>query len=274
VAGHQLEQLPGAVHLVVVHRGVVEHHADPSEVTARRIVNWIYAWQRIGTVRDELALTERIAAEARHVRETLTPERNHRTLELHALAIVGFAFEDAELLAFAIAELDRNLAEDFLPDGVHREWSTYYHMIALRSFAGLRENARRHGSRCPTGSTSACGARASSPCTADGPTARSRRFSDADTGVYRELLELLGAEPGGERSASFPDGGYFTQRSGWEEDARFLIFDCGPLGDGGHGHYDLLSVEVCAGGRPLIVDPGRFTYADDTSAAGSRDRRP
>jgi hypothetical protein len=41
---------------------------------------------------------------------------------------------------------------------------------------------------------------------------------------------------------------------------RFAIFDCGPLGDGGHGHYDLLSVELAAGGRPLVVDPGRFTY--------------
>src|SRR6185369_6954766 len=32
--------------------------------------------------------------------------------------------------------------------------------------------------------------------------------------------------------------------------------------DGGHGHYDLLNIEVAANGRPLIVDPGRFTYAD------------
>jgi hypothetical protein len=41
-----------------------------------------------------------------------------------------------------------------------------------------------------------------------------------------------------------------------------LIFDCGPLGEGGHGHYDLLSVEVAAAGGPLLVDPGRFTYSE------------
>src|SRR5581483_4801956 len=34
-----------------------------------------------------------------------------------------------------------------------------------------------------------------------------------------------------------------------------------PVGDGGHGHYDALSIEVAANGRPLIVDPGRYTYA-------------
>ena len=43
---------------------------------------------------------------------------------------------------------------------------------------------------------------------------------------------------------------------------RYLIFDCGPLGDGGHGHYDLLSVEAWDGARPLVLDPGRFTYAE------------
>jgi hypothetical protein len=42
----------------------------------------------------------------------------------------------------------------------------------------------------------------------------------------------------------------------------YLIFDCGPLGDGGHGHYDALSVEAWAGETPLVLDPGRFTYAE------------
>ena len=48
---------------------------------------------------------------------------------------------------------------------------------------------------------------------------------------------------------SFPDAGYHVQRDG----DRYLIFDCGPLGDGGHGHYDLLSFEMAAGGRPEIA---------------------
>ena len=238
--------------------------ADPSEVTARRIVNWIYAWQRFGALSDGLgpALADRIAAEARHVRETLTAERNHRTLELYALAIVALAFDDDELLALAVTELDRNLAEDFLPDGVHRECSTHYHMIALRSFAGLRENARRHGVALPDGFDERLARAAAFAVHCRRPDGTIPALSDADTGDYGALLDLLGAEAGGEPHASFPDGGYFVQRSGWEEDARFLIFDCGPLGDGGHGHYDLLSFEACGNGRPLIVDPGRFTYAD------------
>lgn len=89
------------------------------------------------------------------------------------------------------------------------------------------------------------------------------------------LAVLMGASGAGTRGrppvtqrASFPAGGYFIQRSGWGTNAtpfreeRFLIFDCGPLGDGGHGHDDFLSIEVAAGGGPLIIDPGHFTYLD------------
>jgi uncharacterized heparinase superfamily protein len=233
--------------------------ADPSEVTARRIVNWIYAWQGFGSLGNGLepALARRIADEARHVRDTLTPERNHRTLELYALAIVALAFEDDALLELAVTELDRNLAEDFRPDGVHREGSTHYHMIALRSFAGLRENARRHGIALPEGFDERLTRAAEFARHCCRPDGTIPALSDADTGDYTTLLELLGVEPA-DTDAGFPDGGYFTQRS----DDRFLIFDCGPLGDGGHGHYDLLSFEAWAGSRPLVLDPGRFTYAD------------
>ena len=40
------------------------------------------------------------------------------------------------------------------------------------------------------------------------------------------------------------------------------MFGCGPLGDGGHGHYDSLGVEAYGHGHPLVVDPGRYTYAE------------
>src|SRR3954447_26711524 len=63
---------------------------DSSDVTARRILNWIYAWQRLPEARVD-GLVESIAEQARHVADNLTPERNHRTLELYALLIVALA---------------------------------------------------------------------------------------------------------------------------------------------------------------------------------------
>ncbi len=199
---------------------------------------------------------------ARH----LSPERNHRTLELYALLIAALALPDLQpgLQDFAVEQLHENLLADFGPDGVHRERSTHYHCIALRSFVGARENCRRFGVDAPGGLRRAARARAcefARDCRR--PDGTIPALSDSDTGDYTELLrlaarllardDLLRSEAG-----DYPDGGYFVQRTR----ERYLIFDCGPLGDGGHGHYDALSVEAWAGDEPLVLDPGRYTYAE------------
>jgi glycosyltransferase involved in cell wall biosynthesis len=272
---------------------------DTSDVAARRIQNWIYAWQDFASAPafPGLApgLPERlagsIAEQASHVRHTLSPERNHRTLELYALFLVPLALPsldpDGELLAFATAELERALRAEFRSDGVHRESSTHYHLIALRSFLGARENARRFGLRFSRDFDEMLDRACDFALHCARPDGAIPALSDADTGRYGELLALAGdllgrgdllyAATGGRRGTaparrhvSFEAGGYHVQRSGWGEGdtpyerERFLIFDCGPLGDGGHGHYDLLSVEVAASGRPLLVDPGRYTYSEES----------
>lgn len=66
-------------------------------------------------------------------------------------------------------------------------------------------------------------------------------------------------------SRRFSDGGYVVMRDGWTEHANWTLFDCGPHGAAangyGHAHADALAVEICARGRPLLVDPGTFTYS-------------
>ena len=269
---------------------------DRSDVTGRRLQNWIYAWARFaaapafdGLVGDlEEPLTAHLAAEAAYLRDHLTPERNHRTLELYALFVLALSLPEldsgGDLLEFAIAELYRNLLLDVRPDGVHREASTHYHCIALRSYVGVRENARRFRLVLPPGYDDRLARACEFLLHCQRPDGGIPAFSDSDSGDYHDLLALAGrlldrpdflyaatagAEgiPPAERCAGFQNGGYYFQRSGWGERApfreeRYLAFDCGPLGDGGHGHYDLLSVEIAAGGRPLIVDPGRYTYSD------------
>jgi hypothetical protein len=63
----------------------------------------------------------------------------------------------------------------------------------------------------------------------------------------------------GQTSRYFPNAGIHVMRSGWDRDARYLVFDTGPYG-GPHGHEDKLSFELFAYGTPFIVDPGSFTY--------------
>jgi uncharacterized heparinase superfamily protein len=271
--------------------------SDPSDVAARRIQNWIYAWNGFANASSYAGLGERVADEVvaslgqqiEHLRDHLTPERNHRTLELYALFIAALALPlldpGGQLLDFSVTELHRNLLTDMRADGTHRESSTHYHMVVLRSFVGLRENARRFNLRLPEDYDRHLARACDFAMHCHRPDGEIPALSDSDTGSYLDLLGLAGAllgredfvyvarrgargRPPATRHASFPAGGYFVQRSGWGNNAtpfdeeRFLIFDCGPLGDGGHGHYDLLNIEVAAGGGPLVIDPGRFTYLD------------
>lgn len=62
-------------------------------------------------------------------------------------------------------------------------------------------------------------------------------------------------------SIGFKNSGNFFMRSGWNSDDLYMYFHCGPLG-GGHGHADLLHIDVHAYGKDLLSDSGRFTYSD------------
>jgi uncharacterized heparinase superfamily protein len=235
---------------------------DDSEVTARRILNWIYAWQRLPEVDPGVAhaLGESLREQVRHVRANLSPERNHRTLELYALLIAALALGIGEPPLEALHE---NLLADFGVDGVHRERSTHYHLIALRSFVGVRENCRRFGVTLPAAFDERLARACAFARDCRRPDGTIPALSDSDTGDYTELLRLAARLLAREdllvsEAGDYPDGGYFVQRRG----DRYLILDCGPLGDGGHGHYDALSVEAWAGDRPLVLDPGRYTYAE------------
>ena len=63
-------------------------------------------------------------------------------------------------------------------------------------------------------------------------------------------------------SQAFPDAGTYIMR---HEDL-YLCFNtsgAGMNGRGSHGHNDVLSIEVSAGGRAIIVDPGTYVYSGD-----------
>jgi Heparinase II/III-like protein/Heparinase II/III N-terminus len=273
----------------------VQVGSESTDTVARRLLNWVYAWngfassQAFAGLGDGVAarMLESMAAQVTWLRDNLTPRRNHRTLELYAQFVVALALPgldtSGELLDFALAELHRNLSSDFRPDGVHVESSTHYHLIVLRSFVGVRENARRFALELAPDFDERLSRALDFGLHCHRPDGAIPALSDSDTDSYAELLALAADQlarpdllyaatrgargtPPRARNVGFPDGGYYVQRSGWGEgadrfeDERFLILDCGPLGEGGHGHYDLLSVELSAGGRPLIVDPGRYTY--------------
>lgn len=278
------------ISLVSSYMAQVSPGHDATEVIARRIQNWIYTWNRFVDGRRasfDAAFAERLMAylwqEVAVVEAQLSPERNHRTLELYALLVAAVACPDRDvdgrLQAFALAALRDNLLEDVRVDGVHREASTHYHCVALRSWLGTLTIARGLGVDLGSAFHDRLAAASAFAAAVHRPDGRIPALSDADGDSYLDVVGLAAtlferedwrwvATAGRQGVApqaldhEFPVGGYHLQRSGWTGDARYLLFDCGPLGDGGHGHYDLLNVEVFANQQPLITDPGRYTYSE------------
>ncbi len=70
----------------------------------------------------------------------------------------------------------------------------------------------------------------------------------------------IGSKPRGLRY--FRDARLFVDRRVFEDDERYLLFDCGDLGmlQGGHGHAGCLGIEIFACNRSLLVDPGTYAY--------------
>jgi hypothetical protein len=278
----------------------VDRHS--SDVLARRLQNWVYAWQQFAAapgfpgldpvLQDRLLAS--VAEQAEHLATHLTAERNHRTLELYALLVVHLALPVLDpggtRAADALRLLGENLLTDVWADGVHRERSTHYHLIALRSFVAARVNAARFGLTPPAGYDQRLAAACRFGLHLHRPDGEIPATSDSDGGSYRDLLLLAGqvlddpaaaelrwfgsagaeGTPPAQTAVDFTVGGYHVQRSGWADGdrERFLLLGCGPLGDGGHGHYDTLAVEVYGEGRPLLVDPGRYTYAEPEPGSG------
>lgn len=88
------------------------------------------------------------------------------------------------------------------------------------------------------------------------------------SGVARS--DELGAHEPTHESRAYRDGGIIVTRDGWGTDASVAVIDCGPHGADscGHAHADALSVDLTVRGRPMLVDPGTYTY---TTSSASRD---
>lgn len=266
-----------------------------SDVTGRRIQNWIFAHYYFVSKSPAacvapdfyLKFLRSIYEQVSYLGEHLTPSRNHRTLELYAIFLAAVVFQEfeeaAQWLEFAQTEIYKNIREDVLEDGVHCELSTDYHHIVLRNYLGVRRLAQLNQIPFDPEADRRIEQALEFAMYAHKPDGCIPSLSDGDSGSFLYLLqqgyELYGredmlyaatrgekGEPPAQRSRSFNRSGYHVLRSGWGDrslpyaDEHYLIFDCGPLGRGNHGHFDLLSFEMAACGKSLIVDPGRFTY--------------
>jgi hypothetical protein len=274
-----------------------------SDVTGRRVQNWVFAhYYFVAQTRPPnltpdfyLKFLASLRDQVDYLRHHLTPARNHRTIELYAIFLAAVVFpefqEAGEWLAFSRQALYENLETDFFADGVHYELSTDYHHLVLKNHLGIRKLALLNQISMPAEMDVLLQKALEFAMHIHKPDGLIPSFSDGDARSFLDLLlqgyELYGREdflfvatqgergrPPARRSAAFPDGGYHILRSGWGAtepyaDERYLAFDCGPLGVGNHGHLDLLNFEMAAYGRSLIVDPARYTYNETGETRGA-----
>jgi hypothetical protein len=273
----------------------VPHDFLPSDVSGRRIQNWIFAHYyflstgQSGCITPEFyrSFLESLHHQVSYLRDHVTPARNHRTLELCAIFLAAVVFpefvESSEWLSWSKDELVKNIHSDLLPDGVHCEQSTDYHHLVLKNYLWIKKLALLNQIEMPAEFDLLVKKALEFSLYSHRPDGIIPALSDGDSRCFLDLLqqgyELYGGEdllyvasrgaqgqPPVSRSKGFPHAGYYVLRSGWGDqteayqDERYLIFDCGPLGVGNHGHLDLLNFEAYAYGTPLIMDPGRYTY--------------
>ncbi len=268
-----------------------------ADVTGRRVQNWIYSYYRAVSTCPHAGvdpafhrrMLAALAVQVDYLCDNLTPKRNHRTLELVAIFLASVVFPEMRRAAFwrefALTRLIENIDTDLLPDGVQIELSTDYHQLVTKNNLNVRRLAALNDIPFPAEADAALNRALNFCLHSHKPDGAIPSFSDGDARGFQEVLRLGAqlydrddlryvASGGGEGTppaecvAHFPDAGYTLVRDRWgtpgrlDTDAHFLCFDCGPLGEGNHGHFDALSIELAANGRSLVVDPGRYTYSE------------
>jgi len=209
---------------------------------------------------------------------------NHYLSDVVGLLWLGLLLPELrsarEWREFGLDQTLNEMDKQVLADGVDFEASTGYHRfvteLLLYSFALCRTNNveidKRYWSRLhqmlsyiraylrPDGFAPLIG-------DADSGEVLPIRHRRADDHAY--LLQIgavvfndheLTAEAAA--SQAFPQAGTNIMR----DRDLYLCFNtsgAGINGRGSHGHNDALSVEVSAGGRPFIVDPGTYVYSAD-----------
>jgi hypothetical protein len=183
---------------------------------------------------------------------------------------------------FGVDQMAREMDKQVLPDGVDFEASTGYHRfvteLLLYSFLLCKANnvgiENRYWSRLhqmlvyiraylrPDGFA---------PLIGDTDSGRVLPIGHRSADDHAYLLNIGSAvfndpslKPENQHAGSqaFPQAGTYIMRDG----DLYLCFnasDAGINGRGSHGHNDALSIEVSAGGRAFIVDPGTYVYSAD-----------
>ncbi len=241
-----------------------------------------FAWIKLLTTPGALppgADTQRLRASLADQLETLAANLethllgNHYLWNLLALAFAGAALTGPgadRWLAFG-ARLERELAEQILPDGMHCERSPMYHALLLENVLDLVNAERSAPRRLAPGLAAklrdATARMLGALAVVTHPDGEIALFGDSALGIAQPPARLaayasaLGIAPA---APAVP---------GLLRDTGFARLEAGPLAciatasrpwppyQPGHAHCDALSFELTVAGQRAITDTGVFEYA-------------
>jgi len=223
----------------------------------------------------------------RHLRRFVGPPNNWLQIESIG-ALWGLAFLGdipaargcwTDLFSRRLEWINR---EQFLPDGMQAENSPGYHTFPWwRLYSGgcwieLFGGRLPHGYwqeqllraqplwmlRQPDGALPMLSDCSPQPPLADSQLAFVRGHQPEARLPDPVALAAGGQLPEAHRLCHLPYAGYTVCRTGWDEQAEFLLFDHGFYGTN-HQHEDKLTFLYAAGGRMLIGDAGIYRYSRD-----------
>ena len=244
--------------------------------TSLRIVNWI-AWALAGNDLS-VAVLDSLAIQVRVLSATLEFHLlgNHLLANAKALVFAGCFFSGPEAERWLRTGLDllhAELGEQILDDGGHFELSPMYHAVILEDVLDLIQlcqlfpaelEAKGQAPRMLAGRMLGWLADMTHP---DGEIGF---FNDAAFGIARTHAELAAyaASLGVTRTSKaealrmLAASGYVRLQSG----PFWVIFDVAEIGPSylpGHGHADVLSLEVSLDGQRLLTNSGTSSYEND-----------
>jgi hypothetical protein len=222
------------------------------------------------------------------LRAHLAPKGNWRISHLDTLLFCGLVVPGLdEHVSFAVDMLNECLHRQINNDGAHEEHCPSYHswmcevatsfwqLAQARPELGLDIEAERVGrmwdyrvcSTAPDGGSLALNDSGGwTPAGRGTAGLRQRRQEFLDRAGLEGNVWNLDVRP----SRYFPDAGQLFLRTNWEPDGACTVFDLSRW-HGWHSHLGRNSVNVFAGGRYLLPDPGVFSYeGSDPFAAYGR----
>lgn len=227
---------------------------------------------------------------------------NHLLLEALRLAQVGLLFPEfphsPRWLRRGTQLLEKEVLRQVLPDGVHGERSTFYQRMVLEGLLEIIRLHRLNGKPLNERLSSRASGMAAFLAATQYPDGSFPLLNDGfDSDVLLRCDVLLaaaqelgtplpkirtervwtpwlldGSMPTAETASPLPEarlwrqGGYAVFGRRTSSGMNQSVFDFGPFGMDaapGHGHADCLSLNLSVAGKPVLIDPGSFSWSRD-----------